>query len=105
MDTKDSKGSGQTLREFVDAQFSVQGVDSPTAEKRICEVLGKLSGIQSVSISHGKVLITYEAVSATMAQVSRAIKSAGFRIQEEKSAPASPLTDALANTSQPTKQA
>src|SRR5256885_1114949 len=83
------------LHEYVDAEFTVEGLELPHREKAVHDALEKLPGIESLSIFHGKVTVHYEPVILSQTQVEEEIRRAGFRITEAKATPSSPLTDAL----------
>ncbi|MDQ3621061.1 MAG: heavy-metal-associated domain-containing protein [Verrucomicrobiota bacterium] len=89
------------LHEHVDAEFSVEGLESPGREKALRDALGKLSGLESLSISRGKVMAHYEPVLLSRKQLEEAIQQAGFQISETHSAASSPLTDAFAEENNP----
>lgn len=89
------------LHEYVDAEFTVEGLESPSREKTLHDALEKLSGLESLSISHGKVTAHYEPVLLSKKQLEGAIQQAGFQISETHSTASSPLTDALAGENKP----
>lgn len=97
--TDESNEAG--LHEFVDAEFVVEGLDSPTREKALQDALGKLEGVENLSIWHGKVTVHYEPVLLSRKQLEEAIRQAGFQISEAHSTAASALTDALAEETKP----
>ena len=83
------------LHEYVDAEFTVEGLESPSREQTLHETLENLSGVAQLSILHGKVLVNYDPVLLSGEKLEETIRSAGFRISEERSAASSPLTDAF----------
>ena len=83
------------LHEYVDAEFTIEGLDSPSREKALHDALEKLPGLERLSILHGKAVAHYEPVLLSRKQLEEAIQRAGFRIAEAKTTPSSPLTDAL----------
>lgn len=89
------------LHEFVDAEFTVEGLESPTREKALRDALAKLPGLQSLSIFHGKVTAQYEPVLLSRTKLEEAIKGAGFQICATQTAASSPLTDAFAAENTP----
>jgi hypothetical protein len=91
--TDPSKESG--LHEYADAEFTVEGLDSPSGEKALQDALANVSGLESLSISHGKVTAHYEPVLLSKKQLEDEIRRAGFRVAKAKTTPSSPLTDAL----------
>ena len=84
------------LHEYVDAEFSVAGLESPSREKALRDRLQKLPGLENLSISHGKVTAHYEPVLLSKKQLEEAIQGAGFQISEMHATPSSPLADAFA---------
>lgn len=84
------------LHEYVDAEFTVPGLESPSREKVLQEALKKLPGLKGLSIAHGKMLAHYEPVLLSKKQLEEAIRQAGFQISETHTTASSPLTDAFA---------
>lgn len=80
----------------MDAEFTVEGLESPSREKALHDALEKLSGLEKLSIFHGKVTAHYEPVLLSRKQLEAAIQQAGFQISEAHATASSPLTDALA---------
>ncbi len=89
------------LHEYVDAEFTIEGLESPSREKALHDALEKLPGLESLSISHGKVTAHYEPVLLSRKQLEEAIQSAGFQISETHSTASSPMTDAFAKENKP----
>jgi hypothetical protein len=85
----------QTPREFIDAEIAVGGLDTPADEQALSSALSCLDGIQTLSVAGGKVAVEYDPVRITKAQLSEKIASAGYRVAEVESAPASAISDAL----------
>ncbi|MGI9087034.1 MAG: heavy-metal-associated domain-containing protein [Chthoniobacterales bacterium] len=83
------------LHEYIDAEFTVEKADSPTAERTLRDALENLEGVQSISLRGGKVAVNYEPVSISEKQLHAAIERAGFRISSEHVTTSSPLTDAF----------
>jgi copper chaperone CopZ len=83
------------LHEFVDAEFAVIDLESPSKEKALQDTLKTLPGLESLSISHGKVTVRYEPVRLSRKQIEEAIQRAGFQISEAEAVASSPLTEAL----------
>jgi copper chaperone CopZ len=81
--------------EYIDAEISVTGLNGPADEKTLTDALGKLQGVQDVSLSNGKVLLEYEPVQITKAEIEKAIVQAGFQVSEVETGQASAITDAL----------
>jgi copper chaperone CopZ len=81
--------------DFIDAEFSVAGLNGPADEQTLSAALNALDGIESRSISGGKVAIEYDPVQITKAQLTAAITNAGFRVGDVESGPASSIGDAL----------
>ncbi|HZJ15532.1 MAG TPA: heavy-metal-associated domain-containing protein [Chthoniobacteraceae bacterium] len=96
----DTPASDQVPHEFIDAEFSVAGLETPADEQTISSALSGLDGIQSLKISRGKVVVEYDPIRITKAQLSEVIIRAGFRIAEVESGPASAIADALHNEKQ-----
>lgn len=88
--------SEAALHEYVDAEFTVDGLESPSREKALRDALEKLPGLEKLSIFHGKMTAHYEPVLLSRKQLEEAIQGAGFQISETHSTASSPLTDALA---------
>jgi hypothetical protein len=102
MDQKPTDASNEAgLHEYVDAEFTVIGLESPSKEKALQDVLKPLPGLESLSISHGKVMVHYEPVLLSRKQIEGAIQRAGFQISETHATDSSPMTDAFAEENQP----
>jgi hypothetical protein len=93
--------SEAALHEYVDAEFTVAALESPNREKDLRDALEKLPGLESFSISHGKVMAHYEPVLLSRKQLEEALRRAGFQISETHVAVSSPLTDAFAEKTKP----
>ena len=91
------------LHEYVDAEFTVAGLESPSKQKALHDALKTLSGLESLSISHGKVMVHYEPVRLSRKQLEEAIQRAGFQISEAHATDSSPMTDAFAQEDKPPK--
>lgn len=89
------------LHEYVDAEFTVAGLESPSREKALRDALEKLTGLESLSISSGRLMAHYEPALLTRKQLEEAIQHAGFQISETHAAAASPVTDAFAKEIKP----
>jgi hypothetical protein len=89
------------LHEFVDAQFTLAGLGSPNREKALRDALDELPGLESLSISHGKMMVHYEPVLLSRKQLEEAIQRAGFQISETHATASSPVTDAFAEENKP----
>ena|SRR6185369_15021662 len=87
--------SESALHEWMDAEFEIANWDPVTTEQALNPVLETLEGVRVLSFSTGRVVLEYDPVAISKAQISAAIEKAGFSITDTKSAPASPLTDAL----------
>ena len=81
--------------DFIDAEISVAGLETPADEQGLNSALSGLEGIQTLTISGGKVAVEYDPVRITKAQLSEVIGRAGFRVVEVESGPASSIADAL----------
>ena len=84
------------LHEYVDAEFTVAGLESPSRERELRDALEKLPGLKSLTIFHGRVMAHYEPVLLSQKQLEEAIQGAGFQISETHAADSSPMTDAFA---------
>src|SRR3954462_3931530 len=63
MEEKPTDSSNEAgLHEYVDAEFIVAGLESPSREKTLRDTLQKLQGLEKLNISHGKVTAHYEPV-------------------------------------------
>jgi hypothetical protein len=89
------------LHEYVDAEFTVAGLESPGREKALRDALKKLPGLESLGILHGRVMAHYEPVILSRKRLEEAIQSAGFQISETHAADSSPMTDAFARENKP----
>jgi hypothetical protein len=83
------------LHEYMDAEFTVEGLDSLGREKALRDALANVSGLESLSISRAKVTAHYEPVLLSKTQLEEEIQRAGFRIAKAKTTACSALTDAL----------
>lgn len=89
------------LHEYVDAEFTVAGLESPSREKELRAALEKLPGLKSLSIFHGRVMAHYEPVLLSRKHLEEAIQGAGFQISESHATDSSPMTDAFAEENNP----
>lgn len=89
------------LHEYVDAEFTVAGLESPSREKGLRDALEKLPGLKSLSIFHGRVMAHYEPVLLSRKHLEEAIQGAGFQISETHATDSSPMTDAFAKKNKP----
>ncbi|MEN3370331.1 MAG: hypothetical protein V7609_2474 [Verrucomicrobiota bacterium] len=89
------------LHEYVDAEFTVTGLESPSREKALRDALEKLPGLENLSIFHGRVMAHYEPVLLSRKHLEEAIQRAGFQISETHATDSSPMTDAFAEQNQP----
>ena len=97
-----AKESG--LQEYIDAEIVIEDLKTPTQEKTLCDTLEKLKGVHNVTIKNEKVSVQYEPVRVTEKTIIDAIQGGGFRIADERSAPASPMIDALVKGARPDKE-
>jgi copper chaperone CopZ len=81
--------------EFIDAEISVAGLETPADEQTLTSALSGLDGIQTLNISKGKVAVEYDPICVTKAQLSEVISRAGFRVAEVESGRASSIADAV----------
>jgi len=91
MDASNESG----LHEYVDAEFSVDGLESPVRAQALRDSLERLPSLESLSILHGKVTVHYEPVLFSQKKLVEEIERAGFQISESHVTASSPLTDAL----------
>ena len=91
------------LREYVDAEFTVAGLEAPSREKALRDALEKLPGLQSLSIFHGRLTAHYEPVLLSRKHLEEAILRAGFQISETHATDSCPMTDAFAEKNKPTQ--
>jgi hypothetical protein len=89
------------LHEYVDAEFTVAGLESPGREKALHDALEQLPGLKSLSIFRGRVMAHYEPVLLSRKQLEEAIQCAGFQISETHATDSSPMTDAFAEENKP----
>lgn len=89
------------LHEYVDAEFTVAGLESPSREKELRDALEKLPGLESLSIFHGRVMAHYEPVLLSRKHLAEAIERAGFQISEAHATDSSPMTDAFGEKNNP----
>ena len=100
MAPSDTPAPDPVPHEFIDAEMSVAGLETPADEQTLSSALSRLDGIQSLHISRGKVAVEYDPIRITKAQLSEVISRAGFRVAEAESGPASSIADALHNEMQ-----
>lgn len=91
----DSTASGSVPHEFVDAEISVAGLETPADEQTLNAALNELDGIENLRISPGKVAVEYDPLLITKIKIGEVISKAGFRVVEVESGLASPISDAL----------
>ena len=89
------------LHEYVDAEFTVAGLESPSREKALRDALEKIPGLESLTIFHGRLTAHYEPVLLSRKHLEEAIQGAGFQISEAHAADSSPMTDAFAEKIKP----
>ena len=89
------------LHEYVDAEFTVAGLESPSREKELRDALEELPGLESLSILRGRVMAHYEPVLLSRKHLEEAIQGAGFQISETHATDSSPMTDAFAEQNKP----
>jgi len=95
MAVSDGPAPDSIPREYIDAEIVVDGLKSPADEQALNAALSGLEGLQSLSISGGKISVEYDPVQITKAQIGEVIARAGYRVGEVESAPASAISDAL----------
>ena len=92
------------LHEYIDAGILIEDLKTPTQEKTLSDTLEKLKGVHNVTIKNEKVSVQYEPVRVTEKTIIDAIQGGGFRIADERSAPASRMIDALVKGARPDKE-
>jgi copper chaperone CopZ len=93
--SSDQPDPDTTPHDYIDAEISVAGLETPSDEQALSSVLSGLDGIKSLQISVGKIAVEYDPVRITKRRLGEAIKGAGFRVREVESGLASPISDAL----------
>ena len=83
------------LHEYIDAEMTVAGLETPAQQTTLRELLSKMQGVQSVSIFGGKLAINYEPVFVSEKQLAAAVRGAGFQVSDEHLTPSSAMTDAF----------
>jgi copper chaperone CopZ len=91
----DSSEADASSIDFVDAEFTIEGLTDPTKQKALNDALSGLAGVKTFELSHDKVAAEYDPTRITKAQLTEAITRVGFRVAEIESAAASPLADVL----------
>jgi hypothetical protein len=82
------------LEPFVDAEIAIEGHRSPSDEQRIRSLLSSM-GVEDVAQYGGLVVLRYDPLKVTKAQIRDALTAAGFHVAWMTAAPADPVTDAL----------
>ncbi len=95
MPSPDADAPDSIPHEYIAAEISVAGLETPADEQTLNAALSGLEGVKNLSISGGKIAVEYEPVRITKAQLGEAIARAGFRVADVESAPASSISDAL----------
>jgi hypothetical protein len=83
------------LPEFVDAEIAVEGVRSAVDEERLRQVVGQIPGVEDPNLYGGLLALQYDPVSTTKTKICDALIHAGFAVSVLRTAPASPVTDAM----------
>jgi copper chaperone CopZ len=91
----DAPAPDSVPHDFIDAEISVAGLETPADEQTLTTALSGLDGIESLRISTGNVAVEYDPVRINKARISEAINGAGFRVVEVESGFASPISDAV----------
>ena len=81
--------------DFIDAEISVAGLETPADEQALSSALSGLDGVEKLRISRGKVAVEYDPLRVTKAKLGEAVRGAGFRVVGVESGLASPISDAL----------
>lgn len=81
------------LRAYLDAEFTVDGLASPSDERKLLDALEKLPGLRDFGLEDGKLEVTYEPALLTQAQLCAEIQRAGYRVADGITSPASPVAD------------
>ena len=104
MDEEPANASSEAgLHEYVDAKFTIEGIESPTREKALSDAVKNLPGLITFSIFHGSMTAHYDPALLSGKGLEEAIRSAGFQISETHATDSSPLTDALKEENKPAK--
>ena len=80
------------LTELIDAEFFVEGADTPTGEQRLRDAL-QHDGIDELTVAHGRVDIRYDPITVNKAEFIHIIEAAGFRVNHVETAATSPVVD------------
>ncbi len=91
----DDSTPGSLPHDFIDAEIIVLGLDKPTDEQALTTALNALPGIQSYTLSGGRIDVEYNPMQITQADLREAVIRAGYQVGHTETAAASPLTDAL----------
>lgn len=83
------------LTEFVDAEIFVEGLETPTEEKRLQDELARIDGIAESHIAHGRVDLHYNPIAVTKTEISQRIEKKGFHVTAVEAAPSSPIVDSF----------
>ena len=81
--------------DYIDAEFMVEGLSSPTDEQKLLQAFTDREGVQSAVLSRGTLSLKYEPVFIHKTQIVEAINRAGFRVAGVESALDSPIDDAI----------
>ena len=84
-----------SLHEYIDAEFTVEGLHGATAEQALLDALAGRAGIRRAALSEGKLLVEYEPVLVNKHQLLETLAAAGFPAKEIEYSQASPVVDAL----------
>jgi copper chaperone CopZ len=91
----DTPSPAPAPHDFVDAEFSIAGMKTPSDEQALSSALSGLDGIVNLRISSGLVAVEYDPLLVTKVKLCEAITGAGYRVEEVESGLASPISDAL----------
>ena len=93
--SEQSKSQTPELQEFVDTELAVEGLNSPVKEERLRQAVAAIPGVSDATLYGGMLALQYDPVSTTKVKICDALTEAGFEVSVLRSAPASPVTDAI----------
>ena len=90
-----SEHADSVPHEFMDTMITVEGLNTVTDEQKLGAMLGKMPGVMTHTLAHGKVTIEYDPMFTTLAHLREEITRLGYGVGGVVSEPASPISDAL----------
>jgi len=88
--------SEAVLHQYVDAEFRLNGLESPAREQELRLKLESFPGVKGLTIFEGQVIAHYEPAVTSEKQLEDAIRATGFEICESHLTSSSILTNVLA---------